>query len=200
LLATSNFAKTDPNATCNSSAQLFGEYLHAFEDTFAHRSQENAPYSPMASGLGFGHFIGGKNPDYTYNHFSREVPGIGFWNTNEARTLQMEKEVFLKMQSFSNPANAQYSISAIKYTLDAFNSFNASESSGDLAAKIAILNDGLKTLGYKGIVMKYKNTTAGYDPEAAKKNRDESLNRLNPNDYIGTILPQGAAALPKSKK
>jgi RHS repeat-associated protein len=63
LLAASNFAKTDPNATCNSSAQLFGEYLHAFEDTFAHRNQENAPYPPMAIELGFGHFIGGKNPD-----------------------------------------------------------------------------------------------------------------------------------------
>jgi hypothetical protein len=45
----------------------------------------------------------------------------------------------------------------------------ASEDSGDLAAKIAILNDGLKTLGYKEVVIVYEDIAAGYDPSAAKK-------------------------------
>ena len=77
LLAASNFAKADLNATCNSSAQLFGEYLHAFEDTFAHRDKDNDPYTATSFGYGTGHATGGENPDFTYDHFARTVPGLG---------------------------------------------------------------------------------------------------------------------------
>ena len=201
LLAASNFAKTDPNATCRSSAQLFGEYLHAFEDTFAHRDRFNAPYSALTLGLGTGHLTGGENPDYTYNHFSTDVFGFGPWNTNEARTLEMEKEVFAKLKAYSNPANHQEaSVATIAYTLKTFNAMHADFSSDNLKPKIAILNDALKYLGYKGIDMTYEEGVDAYKDGVAKKNREDALNRLNPADYVGTILPRGTAQLPKENK
>jgi hypothetical protein len=57
--------------------QLFGEYLHTFEDTFAHRDQENNPYDATLLSLGVGHGAGGENPDYTYNHFSSTLEDAG---------------------------------------------------------------------------------------------------------------------------
>jgi RHS repeat-associated protein len=200
LLAASDFAKTDKNATCDSSAQLFGEYLHTFEDTFAHRDKENDPYSATTLGAGTGHFIGGENPDYTYNHFSYGLLGFGSWDNNEARTLEMEKEVFEKLKNFSNSENHQETtIATIKFTLDSFNRFPAHDTSENFAQKIAILNKGLKDLHYYGIDMTITGSSS-FDKEEAASNRANSLNRLKPSDYIGTILPQGAAPLPNPKK
>ena len=52
--------------------QFFGEYLHAFEDTFAHRDQDNDPFGVNA---GAGHGTHGSHPDYTYNHYGKfELP------------------------------------------------------------------------------------------------------------------------------
>lgn len=175
--------------------QLFGEYLHTFEDTFAHRDQENNPYDATLLSLGVGHGAGGENPDYTYYHFSSTL-GLGWWNNNEARTLQMEKEVFAKRQAYSNPKNQQYSWSAIAYTMTIFNEFKASDSSPNFDAKIAILNNGLKALGYSGIKLS-RGDADGYDEGLGAKNRGDAVNGLKPDDYVGTILPQGAAPLPK---
>jgi len=200
LLEASNFAKTDKNATCESSAQLFGEYLHAFEDSFAHRDKENDPYSATTLGAGTGHFIGGENPDYTYNHFSYGLLGFGFWDNNEARTLEMEKEVFEKLKTFANPTNHQETtIATIKFTLDSFNRFPAHDSSKNFGEKIAILNKGLQDLHYHGIDMTI-NGSSKFEKDEASSNRANSLNRLKPSDYIGTILPQGAEPLPDTKK
>ena len=207
LLAASTTAKTDPNATCNSSAQLYGEYLHAFEDTFAHRNQDNDLYTPETFGYGTGHAADGENPDYTYNHFSG-IPGIGWWNTNEARTLEMETEVFAKLKGFGNAKGSQTSLSAITTILNDFNSFHASEhdnpeGNGLLAEKIAILNKGLMAFGYKGIDMTYSaynnSKSYGYSIDIAAENRVNALTNLQPTDYVGTILPNGTAPLPPSK-
>ncbi|MRX11728.1 hypothetical protein GJ697_28255 [Pseudoduganella sp. FT25W] len=195
LLNASQFAKTDPNANCNSSIQLFGEYLHTFEDSFAHRDQENEAYDATQLMLGIGHGAGGENPDYTYNHFSGSLLGFGWWNNNAARTLEMEKEVFQKIKAYSNPQNQQYSWSALAYTLTTFNEFQAHDSSANFDDKIAILNKGLKTLGYAGIDLA-EGGAHGYKAEDGAANRGQALNNLKPADYIGTILPQGAAPLP----
>jgi RHS repeat-associated protein len=195
LLNASQFAKTDPNANCNSSIQLFGEYLHTFEDSFAHRDQENQPYDATQLMLGIGHGAGGENPDYTYNHFSASLLGFGWWNNNAARTLEMEKEVFQKIKAYSSPKNQQYSWSAVAYTLTTFNEFQAHDSSANFDDKIAILNNGLKTLGYAGIDLS-EGGAHGYKAEDGAANRSQALNSLKPADYIGTILPQGAAPLP----
>jgi hypothetical protein len=120
---------------------------------------------------------------------------------NQDRTLEMEKEVFAKMKAFSNPANRQEtSIATLKWTLDQFNGFHAKFGDANFAAKIEILNQGLKDLGYGGINMGYEEGVDNYDKDRAASNRADSLNKLHPNDYVGTILPQGAAPLPEAKK
>ncbi|BCB28145.1 hypothetical protein SKTS_30310 [Sulfurimicrobium lacus] len=69
-------------------AQFYGEYLHAYQDTYGHRDQDNVPY-----GTG-GHAHVGTNPDMTYNHISI----FGYWGGNEARTLLMERAAFAQIQ------------------------------------------------------------------------------------------------------
>ncbi|MFC3379642.1 hypothetical protein ACFOLJ_27875 [Rugamonas sp. CCM 8940] len=198
LLNASNFAKTDPNATCGSSAQLFGEYLHAFEDTFAHRTKDNAPFTAEGFGWGTGHMLAGKNPDFTYNHLSDSTLGVGYWGTNESRTFEMETEVFSKLKAFGNPANMQESIATIKYTLDTFNRFDANDESGEkFNQKIKTLNDALAYLGYKDINIGHLDGKDRYLKVDAQYNRENSLIRLLPENYIGTILPGGTAPLPK---
>ena len=196
LLAASDFAKTDPNANCNTSLQLFGEYLHTFEDSFAHRDQQNNPYSATLIGLGIGHALGNHDPDYTYNHFSTNVIGFGSWNNNEARTLEMEKEVFSKLKAFAKPQNQQNNWSSIAWTMTQFNQFNGNEEKRNLGPKIAILNDALKMLGYIGIDMSAAKAD-GYDVDKAKEYRGKALDSLNPKNYPGTIFPQGTAPIPE---
>lgn len=202
LLAASNFAKIDPNAGCDSSAQLFGEYLHAFEDTFAHRDSNNVPYTAETFGYGTGHVTDGENPDYTYKHFSG-IPGFGPWNNNEARTFEMEAEVFAKMKGFGNAKGLQVSLSAITDILNNFNGFKAHEGSKNFGEKIAILDKGLSGLWYKGINMAYSadnnSNNDGYNLKLAAKNRIDALTNLQPTDYVGTILPKGTAPLPRPK-
>ena len=201
LLRASAAAKTDPNANCSSSAQLFGEYLHAFEDTFAHRDKANEPYTPETFGYGTGHAVAGENPDYTFNHFSG-IPGLGYWGTNQNRTLEMEKEVQAKLKSFSAYGGKTASFDKIERILKEFNENPTSENdipSGQLHKKIAILNNGLISLKYSGIDLAIGSTIDGYDSSIAKKNRIDSLSKLNPTEYIGTILPKGSAPLPETR-
>ncbi|HET7314192.1 DUF6765 family protein [Salinisphaera sp.] len=89
----------------HAKAQLYGEYLHALEDSFAHRDNADKPYSRkqipgMDEGY-IGHGLDGHNPDKTYNHRS-ELPTTNIfrqWNNNEARTLAAEHAVFYKLRS-----------------------------------------------------------------------------------------------------
>ena len=53
-------------------AQLYGEYPHSFEDTFAHRDRNNKPYERLNFNEnypigGTGHGLAGHYPDHTYN-------------------------------------------------------------------------------------------------------------------------------------
>lgn len=84
-------------------AQLYGEYLHALEDTFGHRDEMNIPYSVFSWKTGIGHALHGGYPDYTYNFRFVNSDQYGNsqvmeWNYNEMRTLQMEKEVLYSIR------------------------------------------------------------------------------------------------------
>jgi len=109
------------NSRC-TQLQFFGEYLHAFEDTFAHRDSHDMPFALIK---GVGHGLYGSDPDYTYNH-SISTPKGSAWNTNEARTLQAEKEVFAKMSPWADPSKGR-SFADIEQTLKAFNAIHESE-------------------------------------------------------------------------
>jgi RHS repeat-associated protein len=79
-------------------AQLFGEYLHALEDTFGHRDALNAPVDLNG---GLGHLLYGTETDKTYDGYvntSSWPLANGDWGKRESRTLEMEKTVFKKLQ------------------------------------------------------------------------------------------------------
>ena len=79
-------------SVCTRS-QLFGEYMHAFADTFSHRDQKNVPFYFTSTA---GHGLYNHDPDQTYN--------IRDFQNNEMRTLEMAKETFQWMQSFGGSA------------------------------------------------------------------------------------------------
>ncbi|QNA99629.1 DUF6765 family protein [Massilia sp. Se16.2.3] len=174
--------------TACAKAQFFGEYLHAFEDTFAHRTQDN---SPIRLNLNTGHLWWGHSPDLTYNHtviipenpaFIRE---IGIWDQNEARTYTMEKEVFAKMQQFgggsaTNAATGQ----PIKFgdLTDFLRNWNQIHDDGN---KISALRAQLSSFGL--------GTIPDFDNTCATAKRRNYLGGLNQSTYDGTILPTGTA-------
>ncbi len=133
-----SYCRLPPRAALDDTRyQLYGEYLHAFEDTFAHRDANNVAYRTF-SGFqntpagGVGHGLAGHRPDRTFNqHYDTSYctvanPGgrpprtrragvsraqcealstgrwhehVEDWQYNEMRTLQMEYEVFTRLQS-----------------------------------------------------------------------------------------------------
>jgi RHS repeat-associated protein len=197
-VATAGQATNLANSRC-TQLQFFGEYLHAFEDTFAHRDSKDMPF---ALDTGLGHGIYGSNPDYTYNHSTNSPRGGGsVWSTNEARTLEAEKEVFAKMSAWADPSKAK-KIEDIEKTLKDFNKIQESEGDGETTeerqrgypTKIGLLQSALKKLGYTGIDI----TQAGqksFNTQTAAQNRttylhDKNGKALDQKLYRGTILPK----------
>jgi RHS repeat-associated protein len=115
----------------NSRSQFFGEYLHAFEDTFGHRDSSNVPIDALSEFGGTGHTMYGHNPDYTYNHSSAiPLPGHMNWDTNEARTDAMESAVFSELKAYAARLGTASSATfgQIEIVVDAFNSYAENES------------------------------------------------------------------------
>ena len=84
-------------------AQLYGEYLHAYADTYAHRDNENNPYGIWSTEGGYGHILDGGNPDKTYNFHTvlgdpLYSPTSEYWEYQEVRTLEAEKSMFYKLR------------------------------------------------------------------------------------------------------
>ncbi|MEZ5739579.1 MAG: hypothetical protein R3E68_09060 [Burkholderiaceae bacterium] len=131
-----------------AQAHLLGEYVHAFQDTFSHRNADNEPYSPfwhVPFRLGMGHAMDMHDPDWTFNHTNRapEVSEFGEqyangaagvpdtpdgrtriryedWSVNEARTLQMERELHALLTRYGDPSKA-VPFSEIEAMLTRFN-------------------------------------------------------------------------------
>lgn len=191
LMAASNKAPT----RCGQ-LQFFGEYLHAFEDTFGHRSKDNAPISVNQ---GLGHLVYGHEPDKTYNDtvYVSKFPGaIGSWDLREMRTLEAEKEVYLKMAAFSK-GGAKLTWDQLEGQLKAYNSIH--EEGNDAAKKFALLDKVLKGVITRpdGKDIKFSDGGAEHYNESSSEqvnNRNQFLcdakgNRLKQEDYVGTILP-----------
>jgi RHS repeat-associated protein len=189
LTRLSGYALNAPT-TCSKS-QLYGEYLHAFEDTFAHRDAENAPYEAT-----LGHLAGGHNPDHTYN-----VEG---WIFNESRTLEMEQEVFAKFKSDFNKNAADFlsgkpiAFVDLKTTLINFNQDTTPESPNLFeSSKIQILQTKLFELGLPRME-KYAKTTAKKCRVANL--RDANGNALKQDAYPGAILTTSNATTNQSQR
>ncbi|MYN08012.1 DUF6765 family protein [Pseudoduganella aquatica] len=186
------------NTRC-TQLQFMGEYLHSFEDTFAHRDANNNPF-PLNVGLGHGGY--GSNPDYTYNHWSAiPLPGAMNWNHNEERTLQMEKEVLAKLAAWKSPETKAHSFSEIESLLKQFNATEEHEGSGydpenpRLSSKIKLLAAKLTEWGIEGLNWTSSADDEGvYSKELGEKNRAKFLcgsdgKPLDQIKYAGTILP-----------
>jgi RHS repeat-associated protein len=76
--------------------QFFGEFIHAFADTFSHRDQNNVPFFFTSTA---GHGLYNHDPDQTFN--------IRDFGNNEMRTMRMAQEVYVQMIAFSPGTTAQ---------------------------------------------------------------------------------------------
>lgn len=214
LLSASNKAPT----TC-AQLQFFGEYLHAFEDTFGHRDQNNAP---IEVNMGLGHALYGSQPDYTYNAWVLiGLPGeIGDWDTRESRTLEMEHELFDKLSSskfatlpakasFADIEDAMKMFNAIEENSDrtgAADAVDKKSGAGKFNQKLTLLNALLQKLGVHrpdgkdiDFTKLLQDGGEGYDPEKippeAINDRNNFLctadgKRLDEAAFPGTILPK----------
>ncbi len=179
--ATTSASRTpETEPTPCARAQLYGEYLHAFMDTFSHRDANNVPYGARG-----GHLSGGENPDNTYNHvdmFGRN------WQYNEARTVAMERAVFEQLQrDFGRQAVDRDGFpidwSYMEVTLQEFNRDQTTEPFAILKAER--LNDKLTELGLPA--MRKYDCNKGRD-ERNQNLRDINGRPLDQRDYAGTIL------------
>ena len=181
-------------------AQFFGEFLHAYEDTFSHRTQTNVP---IEINLGFGHLDWGEHPDYTYNHvvpFSVFPLAMGNWALNEARTLSMEQGVLQLMAGYSgrlfiHPVTGRQLINPDTGTAltqaDLFGNgtaagngwmqqWNRMQNPDD---KIFFIDEKLTALGLGGLPL--------YSRAQGADNRNRYLCGLPVTRFPGTILPSG---------
>ena len=193
-----------------SKAVLFGEYLHAYEDTFAHRRYDNRP---VGINKALGHAGYGHMPDHTYN----ETKVFGHdWLENENRTLQMEHEVFdmLKTQ-WGTGVGPAVTWSDIEPLMKEFNGKKENSSNTDdftgPSKKVDLLNEKLKAwslefVGIDGKSTPLNLTVAGkgqYKVEKGAENREnflryetattghekgEAFKKIDPN-FSGVILP-----------
>ena len=85
-------------------AQLYGEYLHAYADTYAHRDRLNNPYGVFSGAGLYGHMADGTKPDNTYNFHIETGSGNWaptqnvWWEYQEVRTLEAEKQMFYQIR------------------------------------------------------------------------------------------------------
>ncbi|MFY9476246.1 MAG: hypothetical protein WAQ08_01010 [Aquabacterium sp.] len=197
-----------------TSLQFFGEYLHAFEDTFGHRNKTN---EPIDINLGLGHLAYGHEADKTYNENNVILlnpvyfMGNGDWTVRESRTLRMEEEVFLKMSQFSKYPKASWD--QIKDIMEAFNAIQENGEQDDkddngvkFKQKLELPNKALRDLNItrpNGSSIDFLTSTinGGEGPSASGTSQEAASNRnrflctvdgkrLNQENYPGTILPK----------
>ncbi len=172
LATLEGYAMMAPNPCIK--AQLYGEFLHAYQDTFAHRDDQNAPYGALG-----GHVIApgfpGHSPDKTYNH--QDTLMNVTWDVNEKRTLRMEFEVFTMLQNdFGTRPKATWD--ELEPMLTAFNEDWTIEEFARF--KSTRISGFLQSLG-----MSYIPT---YNAVRSSNCRHAFLDRLDPAKYPGAIL------------
>jgi len=191
----------DENVACKRGTrlQLMGEFLHSFADSFAHRDSNNKPF---ALEVGFGHGGYGSNPDYTYDHLAIGGPGGFNWDSNEARTLQMEKEMYARLVNLGGTGTVRPFDDSLEALLKKFNDLPEHEGKGynklnpSASEKIQLLQTELVKWGVTEV--NWTNTGAPlngvYTKEAGLDNRNTYLcgadgHALDQKLYQGTILP-----------
>ena len=190
------YALDSTNTPCSKS-QLYGEFLHAFQDTFAHRNQNNSPYANL-----IGHISGGHSPDKTFNHMislsdlsAETLPtALGNWGYNGAKTLAMEEATFKALKNDyglvgKDKNGFPIEWEDLKSTLIAFNSDPVSKAleitSLQALAKAEVLQTKLTELGYEK--MRIYDCNVGRDQRNANLT-DKTGVALSQSQRPGTIL------------
>jgi RHS repeat-associated protein len=164
--------------------QFYGEYLHAFQDTYGHRDNHDVPYGAAA-----GHMLAGTHPDKTYNHST----GDWYWLTNEDRTLKMENAVFSQLQSDWGTSAKDKDGNAI--TAESLNDFFVTwnkEQSDD--EKTTMLNEKLQALGLPTIEPYLTSGSEGlacrlkYLQDAKLIDSSGKATETGKNEYANAIL------------
>lgn len=183
-----------------AKAVMYGEYLHAFEDTFAHRTFDNVP---IGINMGLGHLIRGHFPDHTYNE--DQILGHN-WRQNEDRSLEMEREVYdlLKGTWGAKGGGESHSFNEIEGLLKQFNqttenSQNTHHFDGTVKehnAKITMLNNQL--VNWKYDFVRVDGKTDALDLGVARQGQYSAIegakHRLNYYKYkANTGHPDGTA-------
>lgn len=216
----------NPNAT---SLQFMGEFLHAFQDTYAHRDPGNKPFGTNA-GIGHGIYI--SHPDYTYNHKSiRPHLDLNFpyvhiqddWVNNESRTLHMELAVYnqivdyLKARNYDNFPEQGGKVTPIMDAMQALLDFNSCQVDEDSAkdektcAGEDAASEGEKVgMDAKIDILNQALITLGYDERIVwspgKNAGTDGYNIDNANDNRSDLFEKlkledyPAANLPKERK
>lgn len=185
-------------------AQLFGEYLHTYEDTFGHRDQVNRTIGVNG---GAGHLQYGHEADKTYNGTVTGAPLLfplanGVWDNRESRTLEMERAVFNKIQAqygtqAKDKSGFPIQFSDIEATLKKFNHIGEDEgntSSNGLftgSSKRGELDAALKSYGFSPI--------PEYKISEACSNRRTYTKNLKATDYPRVILGSSAGLCPTTR-
>nr|HMN83457.1 RHS repeat-associated core domain-containing protein [Burkholderiaceae bacterium] len=185
-------AATPGGSSPCTRAQLFGEYLHVFADTFAHRNNRNEPI-PLYGGLG--HALYGSSPDFTFNHVALHQflpapypPTPAVYQLNEYRTLQMERAVMNEIaRNFGTeavgPDGLPLRFEDVEPVLQRFNALRESGECGNQscwAGKIALLEGALSDLGLGQLPR--------YSADEARNARIRNLQGLNQSEYPGAVL------------
>lgn len=165
-------------------SHVFGIFLHAFQDTFAHRDRFNRPYATENDEKndpagGIGHLAAGWGdtfPDKTYNQYRETrvsdvtaVPGnsryfVDEWAYNELRTLEMEKEVLSHfLRKFEGGASE--SIELLLWERVA----------GDGGARLGVPDT------YEGVVDDAGYVVHGYQPAGGVQGVLQEFNQFNEN-------------------
>lgn len=216
----------NPNST---SLQFMGEFLHAFQDTYAHRDPGNKPFGTNA-GIGHGIYI--SHPDYTYNHKSiRPHLDLNFpyvhiqddWVNNESRTLHMELAVYnqivdyLKARNYDNFPEQGGKVTPIMDAMQALLDFNSCQVDEDSAkdektcAGEDAASEGEKVgMDAKIDILNQALITLGYDERIVwspgKNAGIDGYNIDNANDNRSDLFEKlkledyPAANLPKERK
>jgi RHS repeat-associated protein len=166
-----------------AKAQFMGEFLHAFQDTFAHRNQTNESIDINGNA---GHLLYGREPDKTYNEVvttaesSLFILSTGNWNQRESRTFQMEKETYSQLRSYASSGSNSTRTIAFSEIEGFLQQWNRTRDSTD---KIFMLDEKLQQLGFGPLPV--------YDQTCAAAKRKEYIGGLVQRNYSGTILPAG---------
>ena len=193
---------------CAARNQFFGEFLHAFQDTYSHRDYDNKPVDAtkelLGIELGVGHGQDFTHPDMTFDpgeRMSLTSNGVKNWTGNDERTLAMELATFKKLQEYAGTTDKDVDMLELIAVLDAFNTTRedeggkVGEGQGTLFAGADVKNASGSSENSPSDKLRILNESLGegnaipyYSINAGCTNRKNSIAGLPQDLYKGTIL------------